>query len=286
MTQEELDKLLDGGDSGGGDDGTMNQDDLDSLFGGGGGGGDDDATMSQDELDALMNGGGGGDAASQEDDTQMSQEELDALMGGGGQADDSSGDESMDQGDLDALFGGGGDQDAGDGDATMDQGDLDALFGGGGGQAEAGSDEDSDIDWNAAFAEAAAGGDSAAAEAIETGQVNLEEEEEYEEEEESAPAQPFIPEDLDIPHLHFILELPLELTVEIGKTVMNVRTLLQQTQGSVIELSKDADEPVEIYVGKKLMAKGEVVVVEDNFGVRIDEILSQADRIRSLGGGE
>jgi len=221
----------------------------------------------------------------------LSQEELDQLLGG---EQSGGGDESLDQNDLDAMFGGSSDDESAEDDGeeengNMSQDDLDAMLGGGGGDAE-GDDEvgDDDVDWGAAFAEAAAGGDGAAAEAITTGQADMaeDEEEEYEEEEEPEETQPFIPEDLDIPHIHFILDLPLELTVEIGRTIMNVKTLLQQNQGSVIELTKHADEPVEIYVGSKMMATGEVVVVDDNFGVRIEDVASQAERIRSLGGAQ
>jgi flagellar motor switch protein FliN/FliY len=218
----------------------------------------------------------------------LSQEELDQLLGG---EQSGGGDESLDQNDLDSMFGAPSDNDGGEEEAAeeengnMSQDDLDAMLGGGGGGGDDDADGDDDVDWGAAFAEAAAGGDNAAAEAMTTGQADMadesDEEEEYEEEVEET--QPFIPEDLDIPHIHFILDLPLELTVEIGRTIMNVKTLLQQNQGSVIELTKHADEPVEIYVGSKLMATGEVVVVDDNFGVRIEDVASQADRIRSLG---
>jgi len=221
----------------------------------------------------------------------LSQEELDQLLGG---EQSGGGDESLDQNDLDSMFGAPSDNDGGEEEAAeeengnMSQDDLDAMLGGGGGGGDDDADGDDDVDWGAAFAEAAAGGDNAAAEAMTTGQADMadesDEEEEYEEEVEET--QPFIPEDLDIPHIHFILDLPLELTVEIGRTIMNVKTLLQQNQGSVIELTKHADEPVEIYVGSKLMATGEVVVVDDNFGVRIEDVASQADRIRSLGAPE
>jgi flagellar motor switch protein FliN/FliY len=221
----------------------------------------------------------------------LSQEELDQLLGG---EQSGGGDESLDQNGLDAMFGSSSQDEteeeaAEEENGNMSQDDLDAMLGGGGGGDGDAEGEGDDIDWGAAFAEAAAGGDNAAAEAITTGQADMaddaEEDEEYEEDE-AEETQPFIPEDLDIPHIHFILDLPLELTVEIGRTVMNVKTLLQQNQGSVIELTKHADEPVEIFVGSKLMATGEVVVVDDNFGVRIEDVASQADRIRSLGAQE
>jgi len=85
------------------------------------------------------------------------------------------------------------------------------------------------------------------------------------------------------PELEFILDIPLEISVEIGRTKMLIRDLLKLNQGSVIELEKLAGEPVEIYVNGKLMAKGEVVVVNERFGVRIVEIISAQERIRKLG---
>lgn len=85
------------------------------------------------------------------------------------------------------------------------------------------------------------------------------------------------------PELEFILDIPLEISVEIGRTKMLIRDLLKLNQGAIIELEKFAGEPVEIYVNGKLMAKGEVVVVNDRFGVRVTEIISAHDRIRRLG---
>ncbi len=85
------------------------------------------------------------------------------------------------------------------------------------------------------------------------------------------------------PELEFILDIPLEISVEIGRTKMLIRDLLKLNQGSIIELEKFAGEPVEIYVNGKLMAKGEVVVVNDKFGVRITEIISAQERVKKLG---
>lgn len=85
------------------------------------------------------------------------------------------------------------------------------------------------------------------------------------------------------PELNFILDIPLEISVEIGRTKMLIRDLLKLNQGAIIELEKFAGEPVEIYVNGKLMARGEVVVVNDRFGVRVTEIISAQDRIRRLG---
>ena len=84
-------------------------------------------------------------------------------------------------------------------------------------------------------------------------------------------------------NLDFLLDIPLEITVELGRTRMIINNLLQLTQGSVVELDKAAAEMVEIYVNSKLLGKGEVIVVNDRFGVRITEIISQADRIKNIG---
>lgn len=84
-------------------------------------------------------------------------------------------------------------------------------------------------------------------------------------------------------NLEFLLDIPLEVSVELGRTSMIINNMLQLTQGSVVELSKAAGEPVEIYVNKKLLGKGEVIVVNDRFGIRITEIISQADRIKNIG---
>ncbi|RJX31259.1 MAG: flagellar motor switch protein FliN [Desulfurivibrio sp.] len=84
-------------------------------------------------------------------------------------------------------------------------------------------------------------------------------------------------------NLDFLLDIPLDVTVELGRTSMIIDRMLQLTQGSVVELEKAAGEPVEIYVNRKLLGKGEVIVVNDRFGVRITEIISQADRIKNMG---
>jgi len=84
-------------------------------------------------------------------------------------------------------------------------------------------------------------------------------------------------------NLDFLLDLPLDVRVELGRTNLIINKMLQLTQGSVVELEKAAGEPVEIYVNNKLLGRGEVVVVNDRFGVRITEIISQADRIKNIG---
>lgn len=83
-------------------------------------------------------------------------------------------------------------------------------------------------------------------------------------------------------NLDFILDIPLEVTVELGRTKMMVNDLLQLGQGSVVELEKLAGEPVEVLVNEKLIARGEVVVVNEKFGVRFTDIISPLDRIKQL----
>lgn len=86
----------------------------------------------------------------------------------------------------------------------------------------------------------------------------------------------------DVQNLDFILDIPLEVSVEIGRTKMMVNELLQLGQGSVVELDKYAGEPVEIFVNEKLIAMGEVVVVNEKFGVRLTDIISPMDRVKQL----
>lgn len=82
--------------------------------------------------------------------------------------------------------------------------------------------------------------------------------------------------------LDFLLDIPLEITVELGRTRMLIKDLLQLSQGSVIELDKLAGEPMEVLINNKLVARGEVVVVNEKFGVRLTDIISPAERIRQL----
>ncbi|WP_338754733.1 flagellar motor switch phosphatase FliY [Bacillus sp. FJAT-52991] len=83
-------------------------------------------------------------------------------------------------------------------------------------------------------------------------------------------------------NLNMLLDIPLQVTVELGRTTRSVKDVLDLTSGSIIELDKLAGEPVDILVNSRLIAKGEVVVIEENFGVRITDILSQSDRLNNL----
>lgn len=87
----------------------------------------------------------------------------------------------------------------------------------------------------------------------------------------------------DAHDLEFILDIPLELSVELGRCKMLVNDLLQLGQGSIVELNKLAGEPLEIFINRKLVARGEVVVVNEKFGVRLTDIITPMERVRSLG---
>ncbi len=84
-------------------------------------------------------------------------------------------------------------------------------------------------------------------------------------------------------NLDLILDIPLTVTVELGRSKMLINDLLQLGQGSVIELTKLVGEPLEVLVNKKLVARGEVVVVNEKFGVRLTDIVSPMERVQSLG---
>ncbi len=82
--------------------------------------------------------------------------------------------------------------------------------------------------------------------------------------------------------IEFILDIPVLLTVELGRTKISIKNLLQLAQGSVVELAGMAGEPMDILINGYLIAQGEVVVVNDKFGIRVTDIISPADRIRKL----
>jgi len=83
-------------------------------------------------------------------------------------------------------------------------------------------------------------------------------------------------------NLDMLLDIPLHVTVELGRTRKTVKEILEITQGSIIELDKLAGEPVDILVNQKLIAVGEVVVIDEQFGIRVTDISSQADRLAKL----
>lgn len=83
-------------------------------------------------------------------------------------------------------------------------------------------------------------------------------------------------------NIDLILDIPLKLTVELGRTKMLVSELLNLGQGSVVELNKLAGEPMEILVNDKLIARGEAVVVNEKFGVRLTDVISPQERVEQL----
>lgn len=95
-------------------------------------------------------------------------------------------------------------------------------------------------------------------------------------------------EELDHAHgeanknLAILMDIKLQLTVELGRTELPIKKVLELTRGSIIELEKVAGEPVELYANGKLVAHGEVVVIEDNFGLRITSITEPEDRLKGL----
>ena len=82
--------------------------------------------------------------------------------------------------------------------------------------------------------------------------------------------------------LELLLDVPLEITVELGRTRMTIQELLSLGPGSVVELGKVAGEPLDILVNDRLIARGEAVVVNDKFGVRITDVISPSERIAHL----
>ena len=82
--------------------------------------------------------------------------------------------------------------------------------------------------------------------------------------------------------LDFILDIPLDVSAELGRTRLLINELLQLGQGSVVELNKLAGEPLEVYVNGKLVARGEAVVINEKFGVRLTDIISPIERVKQL----
>ena len=85
------------------------------------------------------------------------------------------------------------------------------------------------------------------------------------------------------PDLDMILDIPVRLSMEVGNTSISIRNLLQLGQGSVIELDRLAGEPLDVLVNGTLIAHGEVVVVNDKFGIRMTDVISPSERIKKLG---
>lgn len=94
--------------------------------------------------------------------------------------------------------------------------------------------------------------------------------------------EPHQPQSVETKNLNMLLDIPLQVSVQLGSTKRSVKEILELSTGAIIELDKLAGEPVDILVNERLVAKGEVVVIDENFGVRVTDIISQRDRIINL----
>jgi flagellar motor switch protein FliN/FliY len=130
-------------------------------------------------------------------------------------------------------------------------------------------DQSLDDDWGAAIAEQAA----AEAAALEKQQATAAVFKDFS----NKGTRTDTPNDID-----FILDIPVQLTVELGRTKIAIKNLLQLAQGSVVELDGLAGEPMDVLVNGCLIAQGEVVVVNDKFGIRLTDIITPSERIRKL----
>ncbi len=83
--------------------------------------------------------------------------------------------------------------------------------------------------------------------------------------------------------LGFLLDIPLQVSVEIGRSRILIKDLLQMQEGSIIELDKLSGEPLDLYVNSRLIARGEAVLVKDKYGIRLTDVVSPSERIENLG---
>ena len=130
-------------------------------------------------------------------------------------------------------------------------------------------DQSMDDDWGAAIAEQA----KAEAEALQSQTASAAVFKDFS----NKGTKSDTPNDID-----FILDIPVQLTVELGRTKIAIKNLLQLAQGSVVELDGLAGEPMDVLVNGCLIAQGEVVVVNDKFGIRLTDIITPSERIRKL----
>ena len=130
-------------------------------------------------------------------------------------------------------------------------------------------DQSMDDDWGAAIAEQA----KAEAEALQSQTASAAVFKDFS----NKGTKSETPNDID-----FILDIPVQLTVELGRTKIAIKNLLQLAQGSVVELDGMAGEPMDVLVNGCLIAQGEVVVVNDKFGIRLTDIITPSERIRKL----
>jgi flagellar motor switch protein FliN/FliY len=138
------------------------------------------------------------------------------------------------------------------------------------GAGEEGENQDAMADeWAAAMAEAEEGGET---EEVDIDAINLQE----------LSEEPSTGVSVNNPELDVILDIPVSISMEVGSTSITIRNLLQLNQGSVIELDRLAGEPLDVLVNGTLIAHGEVVVVNEKFGIRMTDVISPAERIKKL----
>ncbi|TKA89275.1 flagellar motor switch protein FliN [Guyparkeria sp. SB14A] len=133
------------------------------------------------------------------------------------------------------------------------------------------SDKSTEDDWAAAMAEQAdsEGGQGEADEAEPVGMEQF--------------ADGAHPDDDENPvNFDVIMDVPVNISMEIGRTAINIRNLLQLNQGSIVELDRLAGEPLDVLVNGTLIARGEVVVINEKFGIRLTDVISPAERLRKL----
>ncbi len=111
--------------------------------------------------------------------------------------------------------------------------------------------------------------------------LNPEETAELLEEPHAAPSPP--KQEKSARDLEFLFDVPLQVSVEVGRTRILLKDLLQMGEGYVVELDKQAGDPLDLYVNSRLIARGEAVKVGDKFGIKLTEVVSQTDRLEHLG---
>ncbi len=133
-------------------------------------------------------------------------------------------------------------------------------------------------EWAAALAEANPGGGTEVAEEVAAPQEQVA----------AASFANFSPTPSNMPgsDINMILDIPVQLTVELGRTRIPIKNILQLAQGSVVELDALAGEPMDVLVNGYLIAQGEVVVVNDKFGIRLTDIVTPSERMRRLSKGQ
>ncbi len=251
--------------------------------------------ISQDDIDALTNAAGGDAPASPDDSGPVSQDDVDALLSGGADASAPAEDESgsVDQSAIDDLFGDSpaaspaapesSTDDAGLGDGLLSQADIDAALAGGGADMPASAEPDVPSAAEPDEARLDSAGRPFDAVAAEMAAAIAEEKAAAELTASAAPVGeplelPSFGDDLLIEGLNNEIDLlhdvDLRVKIELGRTRMLVEDVLRLGSGSVVELDKLAGDPVDVYANDRLIARGEVLVLNDNFCVRVSEIVS------------